>query len=174
MNEFQLALQTEEDLTVICAEAFSSNVSIIINNPITMSSQLATSDVLEKTPQNDSEEDHGLRKPKKKTLVSSSNKKDKNQSGNIMMSFATRIFGKDLINFQYQGQNVEETSTAIMSSVTHKTTPSQAMSAGAENWRKKNGREPARYINFRTGMSGHLAVYVSKKNSICIYLPSFN
>ena len=59
-----------------------------------------------------------------------------------------------------QANNVEQN---IYSAVSH---PSPTtISAGARAWRERNGRSPSRGIDFRTGLSGHMALLSSHANA---------
>jgi hypothetical protein len=58
---------------------------------------------------------------------------------------------------------VEDTPTRLLTSVAHPS-PS-ALRAGARAWREMHGRAPNNGIDFRTGMSGHSALFSSSAHS---------
>lgn len=64
------------------------------------------------------------------------------------------------VNYSHQrGNVVEDTPTRILTSASHPS-PS-ALRAGARAWREMNGRPASNGIDFRTGMSGHSALFSS-------------
>lgn len=58
---------------------------------------------------------------------------------------------------------VEDTPTRLLTSVTHPS-PS-ALRAGARAWREMHGRPASNHIDFRTGMSGHSALFSSSAHT---------
>lgn len=59
--------------------------------------------------------------------------------------------------------HVENTPTRILTSVSHPS-PS-ALRAGARAWREMHGHPPSEGVDFRTGMSGHSAIFSSSAHS---------
>lgn len=163
MNELQHSLQNDEDLTVILADTFSAPVENMKN--------VADIEKEEKTTSPSEEQNHYPQKPPRSTtppLESSS------RAGRFAC-FAGGVFGDDtrdqessadflrsaLTNPEFGqfrcSQEADPEASRLFPSSSHPS-PS-AMRAGAQAWREQQGRAAATEgINFRTGMSGHMAL----------------
>jgi len=168
MNELQHSLKTDEDLTVIVADAFSSPPAPSLKEDV-------QTDVV-KEEKTSSPDDHHPQKPPKETpnrIVATPPRSTR------FACFAGGVFGGDggsqeeaqgflrsalstnpewTIHRGSGSQDVDPDASRLFPSAT---TPSpSAMRAGAQAWREQFGRAPANEgsINFRTGMSGHMAL----------------
>lgn len=167
MNELEHSLQNDEDLTVILADTFSAPVENSKNDFVKVQKE-------EKKNSSD-EESYGY--PQKPLVMRSPTPPVETFQGGRFTCFAGDVFGDD-------GGDTEETTNLFRSSWSNPETvvlqglsqdsevdPSRlfpasshpspsAMRAGAQAWREQHGRTAAHGggINFRTGMSGHMAL----------------
>ena len=158
INELQHSLQNDEDLTVILADTFSAPVSA-------MSTDVATIEKEEKTSNAD---DY----PQKPIHRSVTPPLDSSQATRFAC-FAGGVFGgsgdntdesTDRLRFSFsndflRGSQDADPEASRLFPVTTNPSPS-AMRAGAQAWRELHIGTPVTdsSINFRTGMSGHMAL----------------
>ena len=166
MNELHHSLKTDEDLTVILADAFTS--------PLEGSSATEVRTDVIKEEKTSSPDSYPQKPPKE-----ASNRLATPPRSAHFACFAGGVFGGDggsqedaqgflrsalstnpewNINPSSGSQDVDPDASRIFPSATNPS-PS-AMRAGAQAWREQHGRAPADEcsINFRTGMSGHMAL----------------
>ena len=128
MHELQSAMRSLQDLTVIGAEAFSSRDLVDDKDLDTRDDELLLSS-------EDTRDDN-------ESSSTSSNDKSRN-------STASSGLFSDWLPFRLspsRESNIESHDP---------TRVSRAMLASAESWRRRNGREAATGVNFRTGLSSH-------------------
>lgn len=164
MNGLQHALQNDEDLTVIPADTFAASP---------LSTSFTEAPKWEKEEKTASPEDSHY--PQKPPRVATPPPPE--TPGSRFACFAGGMFGDtsnnsrddaDLIRSAltspewagsgYGGSNDgDDSGITFLTACTH---PSHsAMRAGAQAWREQHGRRPVRdNIDFRTGMSGHMAL----------------
>lgn len=161
INELQHSLQTDEDLTVILADTFAAPVE-----PGTVATDVTTVIKEEKTETPDT--DYPQKpppRPQTPPLISS--------RASRFACFAGGVFGNDnadesmdRLRFSFsndlnifRGSQDADPEASQLFPITSQPSPS-AMRAGAQAWREMNIGTPSSdsSINFRTGMSGHLAL----------------
>jgi len=218
MNELQVSLMSDEDLTVIAADTFHKNIEN--NDPSASSSSTITarakdadnvaSDIQvppEERPMNTYEDSTPL-KPRfterpltppgsrgsffcsssdvlNAVLPLSSSSRSQppaipsvtrspaiaqefnsmsQQQRNQLQNYPQTPRHDRRVNHPHQyGTVVEDTPTRILTSASHPS-PS-ALRAGARAWRERHGRTASDGVDFRTGMSGHSAVFSSSAHS---------
>jgi hypothetical protein len=206
MNELQVSLMADEDLTVIAADTFHTNIE---NDPSAASIRVRDATELQQPELRTSTpyEDHTPLKPRfterprtppgdssrgmffcsgsdvlNAVLPLSSSRTQPPALPNAARSPAIAQEFNDARNVEsrhppqqsYQQQymswnsnfssdNVENTPTRILTTASHPS-PS-ALRAGARAWREMHGRPASDGIDFRTGMSGHSALFSSSAQS---------
>lgn len=138
MHELQHTMHVEEDLTVIGAEAFSSE-DIIPEAEIREDQLLIDSTSNDQLPLHSSNDEHVA--PRRNGA----------QSNDGFIGGWFRGFYPS----SQKGETRQETDRR-RDMLTNNTKVSSAMLASAESWRRRNGREAATKVDFRTGLSGHL------------------
>lgn len=189
MNELQVSLMTDEDLTVIVADTFAKS-----GDDLSLNLQ---DDVRDKEPGGDKaaahQDDHGPVKPPNNNQDQQEARQDGHVTPTVLTNaargfacFANDVFdsisgtGSDEQFHQKQQQQLlqqqrlspprtvspprrpvigSEMETTLFPSATHPS-PS-AMSAGARAWRELHGRTESNGVDFKTGMSGHMALLSS-------------
>ena len=171
INELQHSLQTDEDLTVILADTFASPVEP--SSSVNMDITTAIKEEKTETP-SDHTTDYPQKPPRPQTppLISS--------RASRFACFAGGVFGNDdngdaaavaddsmdRLRFSFsnelnllRGSQDADPEASQLFPITNQPSPS-AMRAGAQAWREINIGTPSSdsSINFRTGMSGHLAL----------------
>jgi hypothetical protein len=161
INELQHSLQTDEDLTVILADTFAA--------PVEPASQIDTTTVIKEEKTETPDTDYPQKPPRPQTppLISS--------RASRFACFAGGVFGNDgdaddssmdRLRFSFsnelnllRGSQDADPEASQLFPITSQPSPS-AMRAGAQAWRELNIGTPSSdtSINFRTGMSGHLAL----------------
>lgn len=173
MNELQHSLKTDEDLTVILADAFSAPPAASLKEDI----EIDAVDE-EKEEKTSSPDDHHPQKPPKEA---ENNQIATPPRTSRFACFAGGVFGgtggscsqEDAQGFLRSALSTNPEWTIHRGSGSHDVDPDasrlfprarnpspSAMRAGAQAWREQFGRAPANEcsINFRTGMSGHMAL----------------
>lgn len=201
MNELQVSLMEDEDLTVIAADTFHKNIE---NDPSAASIRVRDTVELQQPDMRTSTtyEDHTPLKPRfterpmtppgdssrgmffcsgsdvlnavlplsisraqPPALPSAARSPAIAQEFNTYAPTESRHPPQQFHHQQYTPpnpnftDNVETTPTRMLTSVSHPS-PS-ALRAGARAWREMHGRPPSDGIDFRTGMSGHSALFSS-------------
>jgi hypothetical protein len=177
MNDLQLSLQNDEDLTVICADTFSiaadDETSLrddSILNPLPQAKVLAPP--VEEIDENSDD----LRKPMKMERqttppisrmgglgcftqdVFESDPEDTAQQIAASRSHPFMAILSDAENLSLCSSG-SGTGSRLFPAVSHPS-PNE-MRAGARAWRERHGRDDSSVIDFRTGMSGHMALLSS-------------
>jgi hypothetical protein len=173
LREFQASLVRDEDLTVISAEAFDSPIfkdELQLNNE-----KASTSTALQPVDVNRSQSGTlphtnlpcSSEKPCAQpiphtTSTSRSNSMSMNGPSEYLSSGLLSVARKLLSGYGWSidsgNRGVSQPSSVPTDHSPISAEASRAMSAGAESWRRRNGREAARGIDFRTGMSGHYGI----------------
>lgn len=167
INELQHSLQNDEDLTVILADTFAPPAEAAPAAAAAVAAELATVEKEEKTV----EVDPGLKKPARPTTPPAECLRPSR-----FACFSGGVFGADddtgedrLLRFSFsndflRGSQEADPEASQLFPVTNHPSPS-AMRAGAQAWRElqstpSSGNDPNNNgsINFRTGMSGHMAL----------------
>lgn len=149
MNMFQNHLMNDDDITVIDASSFSSFSIPILkeNEPNTLKT---------------SEQSTTFAKAKSAPILKSESpprqaRSDSNDSRgyNILNISPSSIFSR------FSSENTENDENRSPDTVQQTPSPviNPTLLAGAREWRRKNDKNAARGINFRTGMSGHMGVH---------------
>ena len=165
MNELQHSLQNDEDLTVILADAFS----VPVENTKT---DVTYIDQGEKTAEAEEERNDYPQKP---PLERATTPPLESFRPGRFACFAGGVFGDDVGSRDqatdllhswanpelspFRGSQDTDADAALLFPSSSHPSPS-AMRAGAQAWREQHGRDAAtdNTINFRTGMSGHMAL----------------
>ena len=165
MNSLQVSLQSDEDLTVILADAFSAIVA---------AEEVAKSEVVEEEPSRErapssppEANNDGLNKPsalQRETTPPMLNVRFGCFSGDVFDSSddwrrtGARMSLPDIPPSALYDAIIPNHSSpnGILPAASHPS-PS-AMRAGAQAWRDRHSRQSHHGINFRTGMSGHTAL----------------
>jgi hypothetical protein len=207
MNELQVSLMADEDLTVIAAHTFHTNIendlsassirardSAELQQPELQQPKMRTSTEYEdhtplkprfmerpRTPPGDSS--RGMffcsgsdvlnavlpmssSRTQPPALPSAARSPAIAQEFNYAQSAESRHPHQQQYmswNSNFSSDNVENTPTRMLTSATHPS-PS-ALRAGARAWREMHGRPASDAIDFRTGMSGHSALFSSSAQS---------
>lgn len=171
MSDLQLSLQNEEDLTVIAADAFAepkeaadSSVELMIyekkeDDPPPPA--VAAAAAARSAPEQRNDYDVGLVKPTRLPDQLSSAVQPTRSS---FVCFAGEVFSGYASDFRFTqpatpnspASSSVEALSALFPTTSHPS-PS-ALRAGAQAWRERHGREANQGIDFRTGMSGHMAL----------------
>lgn len=171
LREFQAALVRYEDLTVISAEAFDSpifkdepvqgklgdNKSIPYPTlqPVDMNRTEVVSVPTEVVLPPSSNKPIGQASSAQTNIINSTS----NTDSNGLLSVARRLLSDySWTSTNSSSQTEAQTTSVSMAHAQISPEASRALLAGAESWRRRNGREAARGIDFRTGMSGHLGI----------------
>ena len=161
INELQHSLHTDEDLTVILADTFAAPVEHTSNMDITTvikeeKTETPDSDYPQKPP------------PRAQTppLISSRASRFACFAGGVFGNDGDADDSMDRLRFSFsnelnllRGSQDADPEASQLFPITSQPSPS-AMRAGAQAWRELNIGTPSSdtSINFRTGMSGHLAL----------------
>eukprot|EP00559_Dactyliosolen_fragilissimus_P007259 CAMPEP_0184865462 /NCGR_PEP_ID=MMETSP0580-20130426/18204_1 /TAXON_ID=1118495 /ORGANISM="Dactyliosolen fragilissimus" /LENGTH=410 /DNA_ID=CAMNT_0027364681 /DNA_START=358 /DNA_END=1587 /DNA_ORIENTATION=+ len=163
MSELQKFMIQEEDLTVIGADAFDNTLGASnselkkVDPPSTPEKPQQKIEVIKS--------EHSSGKKMLQELPSSKIMPKAPTTSTGFLSFASGIMGMvqsksveiEVTNVATPDKNQRSLSKII--SVCHDSpAPSKAMIAGAEDWRRRNGRQAAQGVDFKTGMSGHHAM----------------
>lgn len=167
MNELQHSLKNDEDLTVILADTFSLPVE----------SAKADFASTEKTKDESSGPDERSVYPRKPLLQRAATPPMESSRAGRFACFAGGVFGDDSGTREQASDLLRSSLTSEFSLIrgsqdsdpdadrlfTTSAHPSpSAMRAGAQAWREQHGRDAAtsanNSIDFRTGMSGHMAL----------------
>lgn len=180
MNDLQLSLQNEEDLTVIAADAFSEPPREAQAEPYVelVATEKKEDDTASaaasehRNEYNDPELIKPARLPQPLTTTTS------NYARPSLMCFAGDVFAgySSEAREPSGGGGGQHTSSAptspalsidalasLFPSASHPS-PS-ALRAGAQAWRERHGRQANEGIDFRTGLSGHMALLSSHANA---------
>lgn len=149
MQQLQNTLAADEDLTVIGAEAFTSEEIIPeVRDDQLHESAASLNERIEDVRPSSSNSQQSLKKIIPPTTTTAS-------CASSPSMYVEMMDPRHLVQWfrsLYSGENTETTQFETGADV------SSAMLASAASWRKRNGREASRGIDFRTGMSGHHAV----------------
>jgi hypothetical protein len=163
LNDLQLSLEKEEDLTVIAADAFAeprealnSSIELVINEKKEDERSAAARSPAEQ--RNDFETN--LVKPSRlPEQVSSAVQPTRSSfvcfAGDVFSSYTSDFRTTQPITPSSPANSVEAI-TSLFPTTSHPS-PS-ALRAGAQAWRERHGRQANQGIDFRTGMSGHMAL----------------
>lgn len=173
LSDLQLSLQNEEDLTVIAADAFAepkeavdASIELMIHEKKEDDPPPAASAVARSPPEQRNDYDVGLVKPTRLPDQISSAVQPTRSS---FVCFAGEVFSGYASDFPFTQPTTPsspatpnsgvEALSALFPTTSHPS-PS-ALRAGAQAWRERHGREANEGIDFRTGMSGHMALLSS-------------
>ena len=174
LNELQVSLKKNEDLTVICGATFSSPEFAISpeKTPEKQAKDSSNSNVarIPTSSGSDESDDYSFAKPKK------SKERDPASSRNRFMCFANGFLENEegetalpslallptnsiMANLPWS-ESQDSTSSPNNNTRGFSTArPSESeLRAGAQAWRERHGREPSARTDFRTGMSGHMGL----------------
>ncbi len=161
MHELQHTMHVEEDLTVIGAEAFSSEDIIPVPEAEIREDQLLTDSTSnDQLPLRSSNEEYVA----PRTSVAQSN-------DGFMGGWFRGFYPSS------QKRETRQEPDRCRDMVTNNTKVSSAMLASAESWRRRNGREAATKVDFRTGLSGHLGAlghHANVRNQVETGLPKMS
>ena len=165
INELQHSLKTDEDLTVILADAFTAppfEEDIVAKNSVEIEEKKSASPdhYPQKPPK--AEPEQQITPPRSTRFscfggsVFGSSGESQEEAQLLLRSALTNPEWRTVASANSQEADPE--ASRLFPSATHPS-PS-AMRAGAQAWREQNGRAAATEngINFRTGMSGHMAL----------------
>jgi hypothetical protein len=195
LNDLQISLQNDEDMTVICADTFSAvdGGGSERTEPYTQSRQSSFADskasvaaarpVSPPEEQNENEVSPDIIKPLQMERQITPPRLQQQSTGSRLVCFASDVFdpsspqeaGRMLLASMSQpflqslgssdnndNNSVISTNTATQNLFSTMSQPSpNEMRAGARAWRERNNRDPSSGIDFRTGMSGHMALLSS-------------
>jgi len=181
MNDLQLSLQNDEDLTVICAQAFADVPAIQEEETEDGGEDTGTATSKEVSvpvaaaPQ--PERNENVASDDKNSVVESEPDLPSTSRSGVLVCFASDVFSSDesrddtrqilgsmshpFLNNCTDQEHHE--ASAIFPSASHPS-PS-AMREGARAWRERQRQERGTSIDFKTGMSGHTALLSSHAHS---------
>jgi len=173
LREFQISLVRDEDLTVISSEAFDSplfkNETVSPGSEKTLLNTTLQPVEVNRIPTINNSTEAAPSTQNKSMEQASSIAECKNSTKgstqtdyltNGLVSAARRLltdYGWNSVSSRSQTEP-QSSSAVSMAHTPISPAASRALLAGAESWRRRNGREAARGIDFRTGMSGHLGI----------------
>lgn len=175
LNELQVSLKKNEDLTVICGATFNSpDDEISPSESRTSNSLSSTTDNVARRPlsarSGESDDDFSFVKPKEAQVET-----EPTLNHNRFMCFANGFLEEDgpslprlqllpansiMANLPWsESQDSASPRTHRQTSDFASSRPSDSeLRAGAIAWRERHGREASKGTDFRTGMSGHMGL----------------
>jgi hypothetical protein len=171
MNDLQSSLMNDEDLTVVAGEAFTPTAK---SGKDEKENELVLRDMEPTQREERRDPNDGLTKPSMLTRQSTPTQVTRTfscfanevfdalggspdeeviQSGPAILNAMTHPFGSAI---ERAAASEDDRSTTLFPAASHPS-PS-AISAGARAWRERHGREASQGVDFRTGLSGHLAL----------------
>jgi len=172
MNDLQLSLQTEEDLTVILADAFATTdmdaaeaeqIAFEVERQDDRNSSVQQTSSPPAEERNDTVD---IQKPSRLNQPTNVVQRPQPTFGCFAAEGLFSVYSADQSDLpapqpraaqsSSPTNNVIETRHHLFPSSSHPS-PS-ALRAGAQAWRERHGQAPKEGIDFRTGMSGHMAL----------------
>ena len=145
MQQLQDVLINNEDLTVIGAEAFDNETTVVEDEEEARDDQRPNYKDNVKKDGNDDKKDDTPNLKKPGSTQSTSAVKAKNNS-----SWLNGFFRTFYTSNNHNNCGNEDTSSRRIGQM--------SLTAGAQAWRERNGREAVCGVDFRTGLSGHLSL----------------
>lgn len=167
MNDLQLSLQKDEDLTVIAADTFAGTDDLL---PMPVEAEKkeeheAARHSSQRENEENNDDDWRITKPSRLEITP---QQVQRQSRPNLMCFAGEVFtgySSELPDERREAMsprslgNTSPFSDNLPSLFPSASHPSpSALRAGAQAWRERHGQSPRSGIDFRTGMSGHMAL----------------